>query len=114
MDQRLQKLYNEFCLLKDKLNSDNVTKKTASIIGRFAKVVKSAEEIVSNPPKVDRSFEQDFKIENYIPILQEKIKKTETTLKAKAKAKIESQKNSSNLKKDGTPKQKPGPKDKKK
>lgn len=90
MDQELQKMYNEFCLLKDKLNSESVTKKTAGIIGRFSKALKSAEEIVSNPPKVDRSFEANFKIKNFIAKPQKEIKELEDKLK--------------------NPKKKPGPK----
>lgn len=97
MDQELQKLYNEFCLLKDKLNSESVTKKTAGIIGRFSKALKNAEEIVSNPPKVDRSFNTEFKIEDYTPVSEKKIKELEKDLKAKK-----------------APKKKPGPKPKKK
>ncbi len=96
MDKELQKLYNEFCLLKDKFNSESVTEKTVDIIGRFSKALKNAEDIVLNPPKVDRSFNTEFKIEDYTPTPEKKIKELERDLKEKK-----------------APKKKPGPKPKK-
>ena len=97
MDKELQKLYNDFCLLKDKFNSESVTEKTVNIIGRFGKAIRNAEDIVLNPPKVDHSFNPEFDIKNFIPIPQKEIKEFEKTLKEEK-----------------APKKKPGPKPKKK
>ena len=96
MDKVLQDLYNSFCLLKDKMNSGNVTEKTVNIIGRFGKAVRGAEDIVLNPPKINKSFEQDFKIENYIPKSPKELKEIADKIK------------------EGRTKKKPGPKSKKK
>lgn len=96
MDNELQKLYNSFCLLKDKMNSGNVTEKTVNLIGRFGKAIKTAEDIVLDPPKINKSFEQNFKIESYIPKTQKELKEIADKIK------------------EGATKKKPGSKPKKK
>lgn len=60
MDEKLQALYNSFCALKDEMNSANVTEKTVNLIGRFGKAIRSAEDIVLNPPKRDTSFDSEL------------------------------------------------------
>ena len=70
MDDKLTKLFNEFCSLKDELNSSNVTEKTVDIIGRFAKAVRNAENVVLDPPKRDTSFDAELhlKASTYAPL----------------------------------------------
>lgn len=88
MDNELLKLYKSFCAIKDRMTSETVTKQTADIIGRFSKVMKITVDVVSKPPKADHSFEQDFKIDSYIPTSQDEVKKSRDQLiKDKSKKK---------------------------
>ena len=76
MDDRLTKLFNEFCKLKDELNTSNVTEKTGSIITRFVKAVQLAEKIVANPPKKERNFDPLYhlKANIYTPLKEKELK----------------------------------------
>ena len=76
MDAKLTELFNEFCKLKDSLNTSNVTEKTVNIIGRFGKVVRSAEDIVLDPPKRDTGFDPELhlKASTYAPLKKEEKK----------------------------------------
>ena len=76
MDDKLTKLFNEFCQLKDELNTSNVTERTVNIVGRFGKAVRSAENIVLDPPKRDTSFDPELhlKASTYKPLKEEELK----------------------------------------
>lgn len=106
MDEKLQALYNSFCELKDGLNSANVTEKTVNLIGRFGKVIRSAEDIVLNPPKRDISFDSELhlKASTYSPANPKELEDLEKRIKEKARADRD---------KINNPKKKPGPKPKK-
>jgi len=64
MDDKLTKLFNEFCKLKDELNSSNVTEKTVDIIGRFSRVCHKAEDLVLDPPKRDTSYDPELHLKS--------------------------------------------------
>ena len=81
MNEKLAKIFDDFCKVKDELNTENVNEETVDIIGRFGRAVKNAETIVSDPPKVDRSFESQFKVSTYMPIPEKEIKGIEIKLK---------------------------------
>ncbi len=76
MDDKLTKLFNEFCKLKDSLNTSNVTEKTVNIIGRLGKAVRSAEDIVLDPPKRDTYFDPELHLKSgtYAPLPKEEAK----------------------------------------
>ena len=99
MDDQLTKVFNEFCKIKDNLNTSNVTEKTVNIIGRFGKAVKSAENIVLDPPKKDTSFDPELHLKNvYGAVKEVELKEVEKEIP----------------KEKPVPKKKPGPKPKKK
>ena len=64
MNEKLSKLFSDFCKLKDELNTSNVTEKTVDLIGRFSKAIKSAESIVLDPPKRDTSFDPELHLKS--------------------------------------------------
>lgn len=64
MNEKLSKLFSDFCKLKDELNTSNVTEKTVDIIGRFSKAVQNAENIVLDPPKRDTSFDPELHLKS--------------------------------------------------
>lgn len=107
MDDKLQALYNSFCELKDGLNSANVTEKTVNLIGRFGKAIRSAEDIVLNPPKRDTSFDSELHLKSstYLSADQKDLKDLENKIRAKDKDARD---------KINNPKKKPGPKPKNK
>ena len=73
MDDKLTKLFNEFCKLKDELNTSNVTEKTVNIVGRFGKAVRGAENIVLDPPVRDTYFDPELHLKacTYAPLKKE-------------------------------------------
>ena len=83
MDDKLTKLFNEFCKLKDELNTSNVTEKTVNIVGRFGKAVRGAENIVLDPPKRDTYFDPELhlKASTYAPLKKEEKKDWEKPIK---------------------------------
>ncbi|MEE9451093.1 MAG: hypothetical protein V3V72_13670 [Ignavibacteriaceae bacterium] len=76
MDDKLTKLFNEFCKLKDELNTSNVSEKTVNIIGRLGKAIRSAEDIVLDPPKRDTYFDPELHLKTgtYAPLPKEEAK----------------------------------------
>lgn len=81
MNEKLAKIFDDFCKVKDQLNTENVNEETVDIIGRFGKAIKNAETIVLDPPKIDRSFQDQFKASTYMPISEKEIKGIELKLK---------------------------------
>ncbi len=81
MNEKLAKIFADFCEVKDQLNTENVNEKTVDIIGRFGKAIKNAETIVLDPPKVDRAFPDQFKVSTYMPISKKEVKGIEIELK---------------------------------